>query len=187
MENTRVSGGKELLDIQDILEHKLAIVYGAKVADLGCGGNGFFTFKAARLVGRTGLVYAVDVLKMVLKNIENRAKMEGADNIKTVWSNLENFGAANIHDASLDFALVINVLFQNKHPEKIIREGTRLLRSGGKMLVIDWQEGRFPYGPVTETKVTPEAVSDFALGAGLKKISEIEVDQFHYGIIFEKL
>ncbi|PIP75226.1 hypothetical protein COW86_04980, partial [Candidatus Kuenenbacteria bacterium CG22_combo_CG10-13_8_21_14_all_39_9] len=99
MKNAGVSGGKKLLDIQDILENRLGIVYGAKVADLGCGGNGFFTFKVARLVGKTGLVYAVDVLKMVLKNVENRAKMEGADNIKTVWSNLENFGAANIHDA----------------------------------------------------------------------------------------
>ena len=68
MKNIRVSGGKELLDIQDILENRLGIVYGAKVADLGCGGNGFFTFKVARLVGKTGLVYAVDGLKMVLND-----------------------------------------------------------------------------------------------------------------------
>jgi len=91
MKNIRVSGGKELLDIQDILENRLGIVYGAKVADLGCGGNGFFTFKVARLVGKTGLVYAVDVLKMVLTAYGipipriNKTKLNFKDIKETSW------------------------------------------------------------------------------------------------------
>jgi ubiquinone/menaquinone biosynthesis C-methylase UbiE len=182
-----IPGGNELLNARDILKNSLGLTFGARVADLGCGGNGFFTFQAADLVGEKGLVYAVDILKMVLKNIENRAKMWGVDNIKTVHSNLENFGATKINNDSLDFVLLVNILFQNKNPEKIIREATRMLRTAGKMLVIDWAEGRFPFGPKEETRITRERVSDLTLGAGLKKIKDIEVGRFHYGIIFEKI
>ncbi len=187
MRNKKIPGGNELLNAQDILANKLGVTYGAKVADLGCGGSGFFTFQSAELVGDKGVVYAVDILKMVLKNIEHRAKMFGMENIKTVWSNLENYGAAKINDDAMDFVLLISVLFQNKHPEKIIREATRMLRQGGKVLVIDWSEGRFPFGPAGDMKIERERVNDVALGAGLKKIKDIEVGRFHYGIIFEKI
>ena len=187
MDVKKIPGGNELLNPQDILGNKLGMTYGARVADLGCGGSGFFTFQAAGLVGDRGLVYAVDILKMVLKNIEHRAKMFGMENIKTVWSNLENYGATKVNDNSLDFVLMVNVLFQNKHPEKVIREATRMLRSNGKALVIDWAEGRFPFGPNTDRRISRDRVNDVALGAGLKKIKDIEVGKFHYGIIFEKI
>ena len=187
MKNKKIPGGNELLNAQDILENKLGVTYGSRVADLGCGGSGFFTFQASELVGDRGLVYAVDILKMVLKNIEHRAKMFGMDNIETIWSNLENYGVTKINDNSLDFALVVNILFQNKHPEKIIREATRMVRSGGKILVIDWDEGRFPFGPTAEIKINRERVNDVTLGAGLKKVKDIEVGRFHYGMIFEKI
>lgn len=165
----------------------MGVIYGARVGDLGCGGNGYFTFAVSKLVGQTGLVYAVDILKMILKNIENRAKMIGLENIETVWSNLENYGATKINDNSLDFVLLVNILFQNKAPEKIVREANRILKRGGKMLVIDWKDGRFPFGPTTEMKIKVEDISDIALGAGLKKTKYFEAGKYHYGIVFEKI
>ena len=187
MKNHNIHGGNEFLDIQGILKDKLGLFYGSKVADLGCGGSGAFSFQAANLVGDVGLVYAVDILKMVLKNIEHRAQMLGIKNIKTVWSNLENYGAAKINNDLLDYVLVVNVLFQNKSPEKIIREAVRLLKSGGKMLVIDWAEGRFPFGPPAEVKIDKKKIEDVALGANLKKTKDIDAGRFHYGLIFEKI
>ena len=62
-----------------------------------------------------------------------------------------------------------------------------MLRTGGKMLVVDWGEGRFPFGPKEEMRITRERVGDVTLGAGLKKIKDIEVGRFHYGVIFEKI
>ncbi len=177
----------ETLNAKDILKNKLGVIYGAHVGDLGCGGNGYFTFEVSKLVGQKGKVYAVDILKMVLKNINNRAKMLGIDNIETIWSNLENYGATKINDASLDFVLLVNMLFQNKAPEKVIRETSRILKRGGKVLVIDWREGRFPFGPAAEMKIKAEHISDIALGASLKKIEYFETGKFHYGIIFEKI
>lgn len=187
MENKKFPGGRELLDATDLLINQLGISYGAKVADLGCGTTGYFAFQAAQAVGETGTVYVVDIQKLILKNIENRAKMLGFGNIKVIWSNLEEYGAANINDATVDDAFLINVLFQNKKPETILREAARILRRSGRLLVVDWKQGRFPFGPPVESRVAPEKTRELALGAGFKERKEIPAGKFHYGIIFEKI
>ena len=187
MKSDKIPGGNELLNAQDILENQLKLEYGDKVGDLGAGGGGYFTFQAAQIAGEAGLVYAVDVLKLVLKNIEHRAKMFGFTNIKTVWSNLEKYGATNINDSSLERALLINILFQNEHPERILREAVRLLKKGGRLLVIEWKLGRFPFGPPADRRLIQENVEDLALAAGLKKIKGFKAGKFHYGLIFEKI
>jgi len=175
------------LDAYGLLIRQLGICSGAKVADLGCGTTGYFAFQAAQEIGETGIVYAVDILKLILRNIENRAKMLGLNNIKTIWSNLEDYGATEVHDGSVDYAFLISVLFQNKKPETILRESARIMRRGGRLLVVDWKRGRFPFGPPAEMKIAQEKVRELALGAGLKEIKEISAGKFHYGIIFEKL
>lgn len=183
----KIPGGNELLNPQEILRKQLNMPYGSKVGDFGCGGVGYFTFQAAQIVGDTGIVYCVDILKMILKSIEHRAKMFGLNNIKTVWSNLEIYGGAKINDGTLDFAFLVNILFQNKYPEKVLRETVRTLKLGGILLVIDWKQGRFPLGPLAEKKITSEKVGNIALGAGLKKVKEFEAGKFHYGMVFEKI
>src|SRR4030042_3326582 len=111
----KVPGGKELLNPQDLVQNKLGVTYGSKVADLGCGGAGYFVLQSAQQVGPQGVVYAVDILKPVLANVETRAKGLGFDNIKTLWSNLEKYGETKINDEEIDFTLLVNVLFQNKN------------------------------------------------------------------------
>ncbi len=187
MENQKFPGGRELLDAHDLLINKLGVHYGAKVADLGCGTTGYFAFQAAQVAGDTGMVYVVDIQKFILKNIENRAKMLGFDNIKTIWSNLEIYGAMDINDGATDYAFLINVLFQNKKPETILREAARIIKRSGRLLVVDWKQGRFPIGPVAEIRVSPERARELALGAGLKEIKEVSAGKFHYGIIFERI
>ncbi len=187
MQTKQKFGGSQILNARDILDNQLGLTYGATVADLGCGGSGFFVFQAADLVGKEGVVYAVDILDMVLKNIANRANMLGMHNVKTVRSNLERYGATPIHDETLDFALLVTVLFQNKHPERVIKESVRMLKSKGGCLVVDWKQGRFPFGPKADIKLDMQKVEDYALAAGLKKVKEIEVGRFHYGLIFEKI
>ncbi|MBI4276294.1 methyltransferase domain-containing protein, partial [Candidatus Uhrbacteria bacterium] len=132
------SGGTNLLDSLGILE-RFGIAQGMHVGDFGCGGAGHFVFPAARLVGDTGLVYAVDILEPVLSSIDAKAKSEGFTNIKTVRSNIETVGATNIPEKILDALLIINLLFQNTKFADILREGSRLMKPNTKLLVIEWK------------------------------------------------
>ena len=61
----------------------LGIKQGSNFADIGAG-SGWFTVRAARRVGNTGIVYAVDINSGYLKYIDDRAKREILPNIRTI-------------------------------------------------------------------------------------------------------
>ncbi len=180
-----VSGGNELLNAQEIIA-KLGLKAGDKIADLGCGGVGHFIIPAAQIVGQGGIAYAVDILKSALMSVVSRARLMGVNNIKTVWSNLEIVGAAKIPEQSLDYAFIKNVLFQSKFHENIFKEADRLLKPGGKILVIDWKQEKTPFGPPAVDRVKPEKVKEICAKLNLKLIEEFSAGIYHYGLIFQK-
>ena len=105
-----LQNGNELLKI-DVFK-KIGLEENMIVGDLGCGNLAYYAFGAAKVVGKNGKVYAVDILKTALNAVENRAKQEGLDEIvKTVWSNLEMVGATNIAAGILDVVFIHNVCF----------------------------------------------------------------------------
>ena len=178
-----ISGGNELLDPGELLG-RLGVRRGSRVADLGCGGAGHFIIPAAQLVGTNTNVYAVDILKSVLRSVTSKAAMEGVNNIKPVWSNLEVFGATKIPEKSLDFALLINILFQSKDDESIIREAVRLLKPGGKLLVVDWSKIPSSLGPAADDRISSEEVKSIAKKLKLNLIDEFDAGNYHFGLIF---
>lgn len=181
----KVAGGNELLNPEAIL-NQAGVGYGSIVGDLGCGGMGYFTLQAAKMVGDKGQVYAVDVVKTVLQSVETKASLEGLTNIKTIWSNLEIAEATKINTASLDFALLINVLFQTKEHESMLREATRLLKKGGKLIVVDWKKIDTPFGPKTENRVPQETIINIAEKLGYTLERSMETGPYHYWLEFIK-
>ena len=183
----KIPSGNELLDPYQILKDELGVSASEQLADLGCGGAGHFSIQAGKIVGDKGTVHAVDVLKEALSSVQNRAKMEKLDNVKTYWSNLEKFGALKIHDQTQDYVLVVNMLFQNKGQTAILKEAVRLLKQHGKILVIDWAPGRFPVGPEPEEKIDPETIRASLGQMGLVELKYFNPGKYHFGFIFEKL
>jgi ubiquinone/menaquinone biosynthesis C-methylase UbiE len=116
----------------------------------------------------------------------SKARLEGVTNIKTVWSNLEIVGATKIKKESLDFALLINILFQSKEHENIIKEAIRLLKKDGKLLVADWSQAPASFGPPLIDRIKPETVKKIASNLNLKLIDEFDAGTYHYGLIFKK-
>src|SRR3989338_3681790 len=124
-----ISGGTQLLDPASLFE-RIGLKQGDRVADLGCGGAGHFILPAARIIGEHSTAYAVDILKSVLQTITAKARPLGIKNIKTVWSDLEKAGATRIEAESLDYALLINTLYQSKRVFEVMAEAARLTKKG---------------------------------------------------------
>jgi len=175
-----------LFDINNILS-KIGIDEKQQVAELGCGNFGFFVWPLARLVGRQGKVYAVDILKPTLEEINKEAKKNNLSQIVTVWSNLEIFKAADIETSSLDRALLVNVLHQSDKKIEILREAIRLLKRGGKLLVIEWKNMDLPLGPPPDKRVKLESLKSATAKIGLSIAEEFEAGPYHYGLILTKL
>ncbi|MDB4984388.1 MAG: type 11 methyltransferase [Patescibacteria group bacterium] len=172
-------------DPQKIID-SLPIEIGSSVADLGAG-TGAWSILLAKKVGSTGKVYACEVQKDMLVRIENEAKQHNITNIQTVWSNVENHQGTKLRDASVDWAIAANVLFQVEDQPGFIKEISRILKPGGKCLLVDWKESFGNLGPHEKDVVSEtEATEQFAI-AGLRRTqSVIDGGSHHYAIIFAK-
>lgn len=181
----QITGGK-LLDAGLILQ-KAGLEETMHIADLGCGSTGYFVFSAANVVGEKGRVYAVDILKSVLNNITQKARQDNYRNIEIIWSDLEVFGATGIESGQLDIALLINTLYQSKKRAEIIREAVRMLKLGGRLVVVEWKSTGLPFGPSGDERVKQEQLVKSAPRLGLKFEEDFFAGPYHYGLIFTKI
>lgn len=181
----QVIGGNALIDVNNLID-KMQISAKMKVADLGCGASGHFIFPAASLIGKNGKVYAVDILKTVLESINKRIKQENLTNIQTIWSDIEIFGATKIEAGSLDLALLMNTLYQSHKRAEIVREAVRMVKKGGKLVIVDWKNIASPIGPPAEERVKKDLLKAAAKKLGLELEEEFEAGPYHFGMVFTK-
>ena len=174
--------GSELLDPRKILD-KIDLKEGMIVADLGCGNSGHFVFPSAKMVGDEGKVYAVDILKSALSSIESKAKMQNFYNVDAVWSDIEVEGGTEIPEGGCDAVYLVNV---HAKPE-MIKEALRLLKNGGKLLLIDWKaSATASFGPALADRISSEEVKKRAEEFNLKLEEEFDAGPHHWGLIFIK-
>jgi arsenite methyltransferase len=180
------NGGNLLIEIDLVLE-KAKISNGFKLADFGCGASGFFLFAASRIIGKNGTVYGVDILKNVLENINHRARQDNINNVKTVWSDIEVYNSTKIEPNSLDAVLLVNTLYLSQKRADVIREAMRLIKKGGRIVVVDWNNTSSPFGPSIEQRVKEELLKEGAKKLGLNIEDEFIAGKYHYGLIFNKI
>lgn len=171
----------------DAIIAKLAPAQKQQIAELGCGHSGFFVFPLARLIGRQGKIYAVDIIKSTLEEIKNEAAKRNMPQVITVWSNLEVFKATNIESSSLDSAMLVNTLHQSNKKVEMLREAIRLLKRGGKLLIVEWKNADAPLGPSADKRVNPESLKNAAVKLGLDIAEQFDAGPYHYGLILIKL
>lgn len=176
--------GKVLIDPYKLLE-AAGIRAGMTVADFGCGTLGHYVFPASQMVGPTGKVYAVDILKSVLGSIEGRVKMESASNVVTVWGDLERVGGINLPDGVVDIGLLVNNLFLTNKAQEMTNECARMVRSGGTLIIADWKTTG-ALGPDPKTRVAADVARMLGTNAGLRFVSEFSPGPYHYGFVYTK-
>lgn len=164
---------------------KIGMEAGSVVADFGCGG-GYFSLPIARKIGENGIVYALDILPQSLEMVEGYAKTNGLTNIITKRANLEKDGGSKLQDGSCDWVIMKDMLFQNKDKEMIIKEACRILKAGGKILLIEWDRNNSSIGPAIGLRIPKEALMEIIQNTGMGVLQEIPISDFHYGLILIK-
>lgn len=172
------------MDPKAIIE-KLEILVGSVVADFGCA-SGYFSLPVAEKIGEEGVVYCLDILPQCIETVESQAKTRGITNVITKRANFEKEGGSKLPDNSCDWVILKNVLFQNKNKDAILAEARRVLKEGGRMLVIEWNMNNFSFGPSRELRISKEALSDIIQKIGLSIVNDISVSDFHYGLVLGK-
>jgi len=151
-------------------------------ADFGCGSGGWVIPLAKKL--KEGKIYAIDILEEPLSALRARTKLEKILNVETIQSNIEAKAGSTLLDSSCDLVLMTNLLFECEDKKLVLEEGKRVLKKGGKILVVDWKKDN----PLTKEieKVSFEEVKKIAKELNLKLEKEFEAGTYHYGLILVK-
>jgi ubiquinone/menaquinone biosynthesis C-methylase UbiE len=99
---------------------------GYHVLDYGCGSGSYIT-DAARLVGESGMVYALDVHPLAIQMVLNLAIKKKLINVKTIHSDCKT----GLPDKSLDVVLLYDAFHDLEKPDDVLKEIHRILRSDG--------------------------------------------------------
>lgn len=158
---------------------------GARVADFGTG-SGAYALALSKKVGNTGMVYAVEIQKDLLERLSKEIRAARTGNIKIVWGNVDKLGGSTLRDASVDVVLIANVLFQSDQKYSMILEAKRVLRPGGRVVVIDWLGAGGQFSPPPERVVRPEEAKRIFAEARFQFTNEFPAGAQHYGLIFTK-
>jgi len=157
---------------------------GQTVADLGCGG-GFYTVAAAKVVGNSGMVYAVDIQESKLAATQSAGRHLGVNNISVVKADLER-PVAGISDNSCDAVLTTSILHEIGDKAALLSNAYRLLKTGGVLVAVEWKKQATTFGPDMESRIAQEDLQQLLEGLGLRKVKNIDAGKFHYAMVFQK-
>lgn len=177
--------GRALIDPYKIFE-KINLKPGMRAADMGCGRTGHFVFPAAKIVGSTGMVYAVDIMKEVLASLNSWVRSEGMDNVQTIWSNIEAVNKTPIPSQSLEVCFFMNVLSGIKDKSAALSEARRLIKNDGRIVVVDWFKKLGTLGPSEDAMLPNEMLEKEAQKSDLCLVENFSISDYHYCSIFKK-
>ena len=162
------------------LVQALQVKPGSAVADIGAG-TGYFTVHLARAAGPDGLVYAVDVEPAMVDYLGKRAVKEGLTNIRPVLTPPDRPGLTK---DSVDLVFICNTWHHIDDRLNYLKKLETAVRTGGRVVIVDFREGDLPVGPPAGMKLTREAVvAEFEKG-GWRLEGEIDILPHQYVLTF---
>lgn len=155
------------------------------VADFGAG-SGFIAKAIANIVLR-GNVFAIEINRDLVSRITHEAEEGQITNLHPLWGDIEIVGGTKLGDASVDVVVLSNILFQIDDKPGALKEAFRVLKSGGRMLVVDWQESFGGLGPAPQHVFNKETAEPLITKIGFTKLSDnLPGGEHHYAILFKK-
>jgi ubiquinone/menaquinone biosynthesis C-methylase UbiE len=171
------AGRGERLQIDHVMD-LLGVAPGKIVADIGAG-SGWFTVRAARRVGESGAVYAVDINPEAITYIKGRAQKENLHNVKAVLSKPDD---PELPPSSVDAVLMLKTYHEIAQPVTLLKNLRASLRPGAKIGVIDRNGNGEDHGVGREVVIREAGQAGYKLA---EQYDFVKPDKMDYFLVFQ--
>ncbi len=151
------------------------------VCDIGAG-SGIFTIPAAKITKNT--VYALDIDDEMLSIIAHKRKEEGLANIALIKVQGHEF---NLSDHSVDIVLLVTVLHEIKELIGFLSEVKRIIRKGGRIVVVEFLKEQTPMGPPVEHRLGKETLGEVFNQLELTNTMYFEMGGNFYCLVIDQI
>jgi len=166
-----------------IVFQELALKAGDAFLDLGCG-TGDYSINAAKEVGKSGIVYAADVRKELLDSLAERALAAGLTSIRVVSADMRD--PLPFRDAEIDVCFISTVLHVPdvwNVRNTIFPEVRRIIKPGGRLIIIECKKEEMPFGPPLSMRLSPDELEGCISAYGFAKTDIVDLG-YNYMIKF---
>ena len=155
---------------------------GDVLADLGAG-SGYFTFRIAAKLGKTGSVLAVDIQDEMLETLRQRAAEQHFANVEEVKASETD---PNLPVGGVDIVLMVDVYHELAYPFEVMTKVREALKPGGRVVFVEYRK-EDPRIQIKEVhKMSVEQLTQEMKAVGLERIRTVEALPAQHIVIFEK-
>jgi ubiquinone/menaquinone biosynthesis C-methylase UbiE len=157
----------------------LSLQEGDVVADIGAG-TGYLTSRLTIDVGDTGKVYAVDVEQAMLDHIRKRTDTY-QERVVTVLAEPDD---PKLPAGGIDAIVILNTWHHIGKRAAYLKKLDQSLGREGRVLLVDYHEGKLPVGPPPKEKIPRAKVIKEFESAGFRLVSESTALPYQYALLF---
>jgi ubiquinone/menaquinone biosynthesis C-methylase UbiE len=173
----------DLIDSQAVFG-ELRLQGGATFLDVACG-RGDYTLAALKAVGKSGLIYAVDLWEEGIATLREQAAAQGIENIEALVCDVGK--EIPVETGRVDVCLMATVLHdlvQTGDADGALREVGRVLNSQGSLAIIEFKKIDGPPGPPIGVRLTSDETESLVLPHGFRKKRTLDVGPYNYMTTF---
>jgi ubiquinone/menaquinone biosynthesis C-methylase UbiE len=155
---------------------EIGLASGMVFIDVGCGA-GFFSLLAAKVVGESGIVYAVDSDNKAIERLRAKAEQQRLSNIR--------FKAATAEEtvfctACADVVFYSMVLHDFKDPLRVLQNAKKMIKPTGTLVDLDWKKQQMQFGPPFKIRFSEADAQGLIKIAGFKVTKVQDAGPYHY-------
>jgi precorrin-6B methylase 2 len=155
---------------------------GEVVADLGAG-SGYFTFRLAPKVGKSGKVLAVEIQDEMIETLRSRAAAQKVTNVEVVKGSESD---PNLPVNGVDLVLLVDVYHELAYPFEVMTKVRKALKPGGRVVFIEYRK-EDPQVRIKEVhKMSVAQLEKEMKAVGLARLRTMETLPLQHIVIFEK-
>lgn len=152
------------------------------MADIGCG-TGLFTFAASDISKGRAEIYAVDLSKEMLEEVQRQIQEKGLSFVETIQSEAYDF---KLPSELVDFVLIGFVLHEVEDKKRFLREAVRICKREGKVALIEFKKVASSFGPPLEERLTEKETCSLMESVGLSKLLTMDISDVCYAVVGTK-